>query len=364
MIKPYSTMETAIYLSSAAAQLVREIDEAEKSILLAAPGNSVLYDLLLGKAKQGLEIQFFIKGESEVRDNQGDFAELVAAGIKVYPSGHSGGVEGNFVVIDNSIVILGYDEINLTVIKGNEEVAGRFLAEFERLKTLYNQRLQWLITCLETEIPALENEKSAMEKTISDFNHAYNRVFGDTILKILTLKKERLRKQDNTGQSPRYKQAAAEHKTFSEAVSEAQKEELPHLDTDQKVALKTQYRKAVQLCHPDRFLDEETKSRAHVIFLELQEAYTKDRLDEVTEILERLENGALTAINELIQLRTADLEKRLQYLTTRREELLQEIVRLRNDRSYKEIIVIENMDKFYKEEESRLLNILQQLQHE
>jgi len=251
-----------------------------------------------------------------------------------------------------------------TVIRENASLSGRFLMEFRRLQQYYHDELQWQITYLETAIPALENEKSGMEKTMSDFNHAYTKAFGDIILKILSLKKERLKQEGNTTRSARYEQAEAQYNTFHQEAARIIAEDIPDLSTDEKNELKIKYRKAVMLCHPDRFQDEGSKNKAHAIFLELQDAYTKNQLDKVTAILERLEQGILGAETALARLRTEELEERLRYLARTREELLRDITRLRNDPSYQHITDITDMDLFFKEEEQRLLQELQQLHHE
>ncbi|TXH59585.1 MAG: molecular chaperone DnaJ, partial [Bacteroidia bacterium] len=69
------------------------------------------------------------------------------------------------------------------------------------------ERLKWEIKYLEIEIVSLENEKSTLEKIISDFVHNYNMEFGDVLIEILKLKKEKLKKAGNNKRSEEYEKA-------------------------------------------------------------------------------------------------------------------------------------------------------------
>jgi hypothetical protein len=72
------------------------------------------------------------------------------------------------------------------------------------------EQLKWQIKYLEVEIIALENEKATIEKIISDFVHTYTIAFGELILKILKLKKEKLRKAGRNARTEEYEKAEEE----------------------------------------------------------------------------------------------------------------------------------------------------------
>lgn len=362
-------METAVCFSPSASQLLQELKTAKKCIHLCAPAIPVLDALLCEMAVRGLEVTILLRNESPLDDPTKSHAELLAAGVTLIlldqPPSQTGLMD-NFLIIDEKTVIMDAGEraTYFTIVRENELVAATFLQEFHRLTTASAARLQWQIIWLETDIPALQNEVSSMEKIITDFNYAYTRAFGDTILKILNLKKQKLKQEGNTTRSAKYEKAEADYNTFNEQVEKAAEIELPDLDAAQKSELKAKYRQAVLLCHPDRFQDEVLKSKAHVVFLKLQEAYSKNQLDKLTEILERLEKGLLSADNTPALLNLDELLKRLRYLFQQRQTLLAGIIALQNHQSYKDIISITDMDLFFQQEEQRLSQELKTLQHE
>ena len=78
--------------------------------------------------------------------------------------------------------------------------------------------------------------------------------------------------------------------TFEEAYQSFIAEDRYALNEAQQQALKTAYRKACRLCHPDIVADE-LKELAHKIMSELNVAKKKNDLARVLEILHALESG-------------------------------------------------------------------------
>ena len=96
-------------------------------------------------------------------------------------------------------------------------------------------------------------------------------------------------------------------------------EPLPKLDEEAERELKSLYRKACSLCHPDKVI-EDRKESAHLAFVELQEAYKGNDLSKVREIHEALKAGGLpetrsTTLSEAEALKAAIAE--LEYAITR-----------------------------------------------
>ena len=294
------------------------------------------------------------------------------------------------LIIDNLIQLEEYDQIDIHVIKINEfeltievnqiiqllsqpdykTASGSIRNYLVRIKSVAQftdadiERLKWEIKYLEIEIVSLENEKSAIEKIISDFVHNYNMAFGDLLIEILKLKKEKLKKAGNNRRSEEYEKAEQEYNDFKEQYKQTKKEKLFDLTEEEQVDLKKLYRKAIILCHPDKFTDEEMKVKAHRVFVELQDAYTKNDLKRVQEILYKLENG-IFEIDEKISVSDKEqLLRRVEYLRLRRDELNSELIKIRNDKSYRDIISIKNMNNFYDEEKIRLETILNNLKNE
>lgn len=223
------------------------------------------------------------------------------------------------------------------------------------------EQLKWEIKYLEIEIITLENERSSIEKLITDFLHTYTMKFGELIVEILKLKKEKLKRAGKEDKSTEYEQAEEEYTHFRNEYNRVKKENLQELTEEEQQNLKTLYRKAILLCHPDKFTDEDMKSKAHKIFVELQDAYSKNDIKRVREILKKLENG-LYDIEEMEATSDRDmLLKRIAYLRLRREEITNEISRIKRGKNYKDIISIKNIDLYFEEEKIRLENELKNL---
>lgn len=226
------------------------------------------------------------------------------------------------------------------------------------------EQIKWEIKYLEIEIISLENEKASIEKIIADFVHTYTIEFGDLILKILNLKKKKLKKAGNNKRSAEYEAAEKEYNDFKDRYSRVKEEELKDLTNDEQNEIKQKYRKATLLCHPDKFTDEEMKKKAHKIFVELQDAYSKNDLKRVSEILEKLENGIYDIEEKAGSSNRDQLLKRLEYLRQRREFLTNELFKIRSGKTYRDVVAIKNMDGFFKEEKERLENELKNLENE
>ncbi len=120
------------------------------------------------------------------------------------------------------------------------------------------------------------------------------------------------------------------------------------LTPDEQQALKTAYRKASRLCHPDK-LAEEFKAQGETFFKELNDAYRRQYLKRVAEILTALETGgslgnAVDSINnkEALQAKIAVLRERIATLEI-------EIKRLQDDEIYQRILSIDDRESYFSE---------------
>lgn len=227
------------------------------------------------------------------------------------------------------------------------------------------EQLRWEIKYLEIEIISLENEKTSIEKIISDFVHTYTIAFGDLLLKILKLKKEKLKKAGHTKKSEEYEKAEQEYNKFNDQYTQEKKTDFQNLSEEEQKELKMKYRKAVQLCHPDKFPGDPVKQKiAEKIFKELSDAYNKNDLKRVSEILSNLENG-IYEIDENTEISNRkQLEERVKYLREKLQTLTLTLVNTRNDKTYRDVISIKSMDSFFKEEKERLENEIKILENE
>lgn len=294
------------------------------------------------------------------------------------------------LIIENLIQLDEYEQISLHIAKINEynltsevsiivdtisvsdyPAASTSIREYlKKIKsiTVYTdgdiERLKWEIKYLETEITALESERTNILKIIADFIHSYTLAFGEILSKILRLKVEKLRKQGNTRRREEFEKAQKEYDDFSEQYEEEKGKEVYDLTPEEQEELKKTYRKAAMLCHPDRFADDDMKVKAQHVFIQLDHAYKKNDLKKVREILEKLEQG-IYDIGEAATINNkAQLLERLNYLRRRLTEVNGELQKLLLSKQYRDIISINQMKTFFDEEKVRLENELNDLENE
>jgi hypothetical protein len=230
-------------------------------------------------------------------------------------------------------------------------------------------RIKWEIKYLEVEIVALENEKVSIEKIISDFVHSYNLRFGDLLLEILKLKKYRLQEIGNTEKAKEYAKAEENYNNFKYQYQQSKEEIKLELSEDEQKELKSKFRKAAFLCHPDvianKFPDNpEILEKAKNIMQELNEAYNQNDLKKVSEILNNLENGIFDSSGTTSYNSKEKLLERLEYLKQKRSDITSQLEQIRKDKAYRDIISIKDLDKFYHEEQERLENELIHIKNE
>ena len=168
-------------------------------------------------------------------------------------------------------------------------------------------RLRFQLETLELRLESLTDEKAELERRLTTFNRRHDEALGDVIQRLLKARAElaRLIAADRSQSADRRqrddaeagaKAAKEDYKNYSTQHEELRRAEpLPALDADSERELKSLYRKACSLCHPDKFPDE-GKESAHRAFVELQEAYKSNDLAKVRELYEVLMAGGMPGI--------------------------------------------------------------------
>jgi hypothetical protein len=187
------------------------------------------------------------------------------------------------------------------------------------------EQLRQELLTLEFQVNALSDQKIECEKKITAFMHQHHQVLGDLIRKYLELKSilAKQRAEDIVDESvpeeeveevkAEAKEAEEEYQEYSGHYQKMEEEEPPvSISDDDQKRLKSLYRKASMLCHPDR-VTEEQKSEAAKIFKRLQKAYRQNNLAEVEAIYNALKTGATLgdramSLSELEQLQSAVTE--------------------------------------------------------
>jgi len=191
--------------------------------------------------------------------------------------------------------------------------------------------LQFQLKTLELRLESLSDEKAELERRLITFNRRHDDALGDLIKRILKARAElaRLHADDqNTNKKQEEAEAKAQEaqETYEDYANQHEElrraEPLPKLDAETERELKSLYRKACNLCHPDK-VPEEKKEAAHRIFVDLQEAYKANDLARVQEIHVTLASGGLPetrsstlSVAEALKAAIAELESAIARLVT------------------------------------------------
>jgi len=216
------------------------------------------------------------------------------------------------------------------------------------------ETLRLEVKSVETYLQKLSNEKTEVEKLIHEFGIRHNKELGELCVEILKLKK------DIAKGTPQHAEAENDYSSFY-ANYESSKEEKAFILTEiEKAEIKEKYRKASKLCHPDVVADNQ-KDIAHKVFMQLKDAYEKNDLEEVKELLELLEQGKMFVSKTDTATEKVTLQLQLQNFRLRIAELENKIKSIKSSRTYKRIIEINNWDEYFYKTQQELHEQLNQL---
>lgn len=207
------------------------------------------------------------------------------------------------------------------------------------------------IKILENQLVSLEYEKTELDRVLSDFHRRHTIELGETILKILELRKLKFKDDDK-----KFYEADQDEKEYRNQFDIENKKEIYTLSVEDEEILKKKFRKAMLLCHPDKFTNEslELQVKAEEISIELIQAKEKKDFKRVVEILQNLEKGILTAssIEKIsdVDILSATVE-RLRSKIYGIEKVMQNI---KKSEEYQTIIAIEDWNVYFEEMKERL----------
>ena len=229
--------------------------------------------------KQILKRLEIIKNAISIEDE--DIIKLQASKIKSLNIDSD--IENILSLIENS----DYEKVIELIDKYLTKYSGAMLYEDSEI-----QGLKLELKILEKRLQELNEEKSEYLNLINDFNAKYNLELGELIQQTLRLRKEILEEQaDNDEESKaEYEEAKQDYEEFKEEHEEQIKDKPYELNKDELKEIKSSYRKACKLCHPD-IVSGDVKKEAEEIFKDLNNAYAKKDLNKVKEIFDNLENG-------------------------------------------------------------------------
>lgn len=200
---------------------------------------------------------------------------------------------------------------------------------------------------LETQLSEYINQKDSLEKLIQDYNYKFYSQVGDLMSEVNRLKLEKLRidAMQNLEKQQEFTNAKQEYDEFDTQFKQITSQKiLPLTQADQKL-MKSHFRKASLLCHPDSVSDE-FKDEATRIFAELKDAYDGNDLSKVNSILDRLENNLKFPKKSETVTDKDRLTLLIDHLRTEIKKLKHEIGLLKHSDIYQHITTIGNWDVY------------------
>lgn len=234
-----------------------------------------------------------------------------------------------------------------------------FLSDHNKI-TIYTdpeiEALRFEAKVLEKQIQERSNEKAELDKLIHEFNIRHSQELGQLIIELL-----RYRKEQSKG-TPQQEEAEKDYEEFSANYEADKKETIAQLTEDELKELKDNYRKASKLCHPD-LVNDDQKEAAHKIFVELNEAYQKNDLNRVKEILETLKHGKAFTSKADAANEKQTLLMELERLRQRLNAINDAIANIKNSDTFITINAIANWDEYFAQTKKQLEGQLNQLQN-
>lgn len=200
---------------------------------------------------------------------------------------------------------------------------------------------------LEHQLNAYDNEKIELDKMLSEFHYRHTNELGSYISRLLQLRK--LSTKDNPEE---YAEAVQDEEDYNEQIEIESEKIIYELDEEERVELKKTYRQASQICHPDR-VSEEMKDIAQEVFIKLNEAYEKNDVIEVQEILAELKQGMFKPRSETVS-KSEQLKAIVQILKHKIEKVEQEIFAIKNSKDYQTISSINDWNAYFEEIKAQL----------
>ena len=260
---------------------------------------------------------------------------------------------------DNQISVL-FKIIEL-VNKQNYGEAMVLINEFvNRFKTLtiyvdseiYALKLE--MRALELQISSLDDEKAELEKLLHTFEVRHNKELGELIIKLLQLRKEKLKyeSKDNENKKKEYENAEKDYNEYNNQYQITKDEIIIDLNEEQKKELKSIYRNASKLCHPD-VVDEKFKKEAEQLFKELNEANASNDINKVKEMYENLKKGFFKSHSQSIN-EKEELLRIVIKLRYKRDNLDEAVNNIKDSETFKTISTIEDWDLYFWELEEQI----------
>lgn len=240
----------------------------------------------------------------------------------------------------------------------------RFISKNQQLSNWIDPEiaaLQLEIKNIENQINAFDNEKIELEKILTDFHHRHSIELGETILNILKLRSIKFKNDKE-----RFEEAKRVEKEYQGHFEAEKEKDIQNLSEEQNKELRKKRNKAAFLCHPDRFSMEpiDIQKQAEAISKELNEAFDKNDLARVTEILAKLEKGILKAEKGESISDKEILRATINRLKAKLKNIESEILYIKQSNTFKVVASINDWDQYFKKTKEKLQVELDELREE
>jgi len=247
------------------------------------------------------------------------------------------------------------EEILYAIIKAKKDA-------FEKSKKIYDDA--------KSEYEELKDEQYTKEEELSsidEFDDSYDELYEEIQAikdelnkkeKILNEKRKETKRakeeleEDEVAQE--YEDVKQDSQEFEKEYEEIKKEKRIKINDEEKKELKQLYRKASKLCHPD-IVAEDLKEQAHKIMVALNEAYGKQDVEKVRELLLSLENGNVFDLSSDSIMDKDILKSKIVEMRNNIDTMKQEIDEIQDEDIF---AILEEYDdlKIYFTEQAELLN--------
>jgi len=201
---------------------------------------------------------------------------------------------------------------------------------------------------LQHELADLKSLKVEIEKELKDFASRYDLELGEIILKLLDLRAQFSEsRKDNPDSEKEARRAKNDYEEYKSKLQSAEVNEKLDLSPTEQAELKKAFRMASKLCHPDIVAHDE-KGQANQIFINLKNAYEKNNLLKVNEILRNLQINGLDMNFECGASDRAVLEQKIRDIKTEISQIRDEIKQIRKTESYRIFYSTNDISAYFK----------------
>jgi len=221
--------------------------------------------------------------------------------------------------------------------------------------------LQTTYQMLQTQFLVLTTQKTEADKILTQFRIRYYQELGFLISEIL---QERIKlfetmRDSNPDAQYEHEKTKQQYEQFSKNWEQVPHEHAGNISEETKQRLQYAFRKASKLCHPDA-VNEEVKTQAAEIFVQLNKAYFENDVDTVENILQQLENGILEATTTHLDSKKS-LKAKISKLKHDIGLLKNEYQSLTQSPTYQFIIKLDDWDRYFNETKQKLEKELEEL---